>query len=51
MDGAGHRYNRYWAEDHHGDGTVRKHGNSTAGEYWDQVEHMDTYYNPIPHFG
>ncbi len=22
-----------------------------AGEYWDNVEHMDTYYNPIPHFG
>lgn len=22
-----------------------------AGEYWDVVENMDTYYNPIPHFG
>ena len=22
-----------------------------AGEHWDQTEQMDTYYNPIPHFG
>lgn len=22
-----------------------------AGEYWDNTEQMDTYYNPIPHFG
>ncbi len=51
VDGSGHRYNRYWAEDHHGDGTVRKHGSSTGGEHWDSVEHMDTYYNPVPHFG
>jgi hypothetical protein len=22
-----------------------------AGEQWDVTERMDTYYNPIPHFG
>ena len=22
-----------------------------AGEQWDSTEEMDTYYNPIPHFG
>lgn len=22
-----------------------------TGEYWDSTEHMDTYYNPVPHFG
>lgn len=22
-----------------------------AGEHWDTTEQMDTYYNPIPHFG
>lgn len=22
-----------------------------AGEYWDDIAHMDTYYNPVPHFG
>ncbi|CAG9463494.1 unnamed protein product [Pedinophyceae sp. YPF-701] len=46
----GYRYNRWWGEDHMGGGQVRKHGHSTTGEYWDHVEHMDTYYNPIPHF-
>jgi hypothetical protein len=30
---------------------VRKSGNSTHGENWDQIEQMDTYYNPIPNFG
>lgn len=30
---------------------VRKSGNSTSGENWDFIEHMDTYYNPIPHYG
>lgn len=47
----GHRYNRWWNEGHLGDGRVRKWGDSTAGEYWDSIEHMDTYYNPVPHFG
>lgn len=23
----------------------------TAGEHWDVTETMDTYYNPVPHFG
>jgi hypothetical protein len=22
-----------------------------TGEQWDDMVHMDTYYNPIPHFG
>jgi hypothetical protein len=30
---------------------VRKSGNSTGGESWDFEEVMDTYYNPVPHFG
>ncbi|EFJ51634.1 hypothetical protein VOLCADRAFT_103268 [Volvox carteri f. nagariensis] len=47
----GSRYNRWWNEEHYGDGRVRKWGNSTSGEHWDTVEHMDTYYNPVPHFG
>ncbi|KAG2430806.1 hypothetical protein HXX76_009782 [Chlamydomonas incerta] len=49
--GGGDRYNRWWNEEHFGDGRVRKWGNSNTGEYWDNVEHMDTYYNPVPHFG
>ena len=51
MDGSGHRYQRWWGENHFGDGSVQKFGNSTTGEHWDVVEQMDTYYNPIPHFG
>jgi hypothetical protein len=47
----GDRYNRWWNEEHYGDGRVRKWGNSTGGEYWDAIEWMDTYYNPVPHFG
>ena len=46
-----HKYQRWWGESHIGDGNVRKYGNSTTGEHWDVVEQMDTYYNPIPHFG
>ncbi len=46
----GETFNRWWGEDHYGDRRVRKHGHSTGGEYWDQEEQMDTYYNPIPHF-
>ncbi len=45
------RYQRWWNEHHQGERRVRKWGNSTAGEYWDAVEEMDTYYNPVPHFG
>jgi hypothetical protein len=29
----------------------RRYGSSNTGEYWDGTEQMDTYYNPIPHFG
>ena len=45
------KYQRWWGENHFGDGSVQKFGNSTTGESWDVTEHMDTYYNPIPHFG
>jgi hypothetical protein len=24
---------------------------AAAGEHWDDTIHMDTYYNPVPHFG
>ncbi len=51
VDGGGHRYQRWWGEQHHGDGRVRRFGNSTGGESWDDTIEMDTYYNPIPHFG
>lgn len=47
----GTKYQRWWGENHFGDGTVQKYGNSTTGESWDVTETMDTYYNPIPHFG
>lgn len=30
---------------------MRRFGGSNKGEEWDYVEHMDTYYNPTPHFG
>lgn len=50
-DAGGNRYQRWWGEDHPGDGTVRRHGHSTTGEQWDESIHMDTYYNPVPHFG
>uniref|UniRef100_A0A383VYZ1 Uncharacterized protein n=1 Tax=Tetradesmus obliquus TaxID=3088 RepID=A0A383VYZ1_TETOB len=47
----GDRYQRWWGEQHLGDMRVRRHGHSTTGEYWDDIAHMDTYYNPVPHFG
>lgn len=49
--GDGHKYQRWWGERHAGNGSVQKFGNSTTGEHWDVTEQMDTYYNPIPHFG
>ncbi|KAL4436405.1 hypothetical protein ABPG77_009967 [Micractinium sp. CCAP 211/92] len=51
ISGGGERYNRWWGENHIGDGLVQKFGNSNTGEHWDVTEQMDTYYNPIPHFG
>ncbi|GMH35329.1 hypothetical protein BSKO_03197 [Bryopsis sp. KO-2023] len=51
IDGGGHRYQKWWGENHFGDGYVQKYGNSSSGESWDVTEYMDTYYNPIPHFG
>lgn len=119
VGGGGERYNRWWGENHQGDGFVQRFGNSstgggagvgggrlggrvlvsvtpgaragdawvagwvgtraadarrgaaphhppadpwgpppralppsrTPGEHWDHTEQMDTYYNPIPHFG
>ena len=47
----GGRYQRWWGEDHLGGGRVRRHGHSTGGEHWDDTIDMDTYYNPVPHFG
>ena len=47
----GERYQRWWGENHEGAGVVQKFGHSNTGEHWDVTEHMDTYYNPIPHFG
>lgn len=51
VDAGGHRYQRWWGEDHLGENRVRIHGHSTGGEWWDDTIGMDTYYNPIPHFG
>ena len=50
MGVGGERYQRWWGEAHHGNRIVQKYGNSSTGEGWDVTEHMDTYYNPIPHF-
>jgi hypothetical protein len=33
VDGGGHRYQRWWGEEHFGNGWVRRFGNSTTGEY------------------
>jgi len=49
--GGQQRYQRWWGEDHHGGGVVRRHGHSSTGESWDDTVQMDTYYNPVPHFG
>lgn len=32
-------------------GTVRKHGHSTAGEQWDATQHEDCWYEGMPHNG
>ena len=47
MAADGTPFNRWWAEDHSGDGWVRKSGHSNQGEAWDVSEQMDTYYNPV----
>ena len=31
--------------------SLRPRGGRAAGEHWDATEQMDTYYNPVPHFG
>jgi hypothetical protein len=51
VSGGGERYNRWWGENHLGDRAVQKYGHSSTGEHWDVTETMDTYYNPVPHFG
>jgi hypothetical protein len=33
VDGGGHRYQRWWGEEHFGNGWVRRFGNSTTGEH------------------
>eukprot|EP00891_Asterochloris_glomerata_P008296 jgi/Astpho2/8296/Aster-01375 len=48
VDEQANRFQRWWGENHFGNGWVQKYGNSTAGEQWDVSEAMDTYYNPIP---
>ena len=50
IDAGGNRYQKWWGENHFGNGWVQKYGNSTTGDHWDTSEQMDTYYNPIPHF-
>ena len=37
VDANGERYQRWWGEDHFGNGWVRKHGNSNTGERSDRV--------------
>ncbi|KAL4855525.1 hypothetical protein ACK3TF_003862 [Chlorella vulgaris] len=51
VSGDGQRFSRWWGENHLGDRLVQKYGHSSTGEHWDHTEQMDTYYNPIPHFG
>ena len=48
VDDDGQRYQRWWGEDHFGNGWVRKHGHSTTDEQWDVSEQMDTYYKCGP---
>ncbi len=38
--GACGRYNRWWNEQHYGNGYVRKWGDGTGGERWDYTEAM-----------
>ena len=33
VDGGGHRYQRWWGEEHFGNGWVRRFGNSTTGTH------------------
>lgn len=33
VDGGGHRYQRWWGEEHFGNGWVRRFGNSTTGAH------------------
>ncbi|KAK3249697.1 hypothetical protein CYMTET_40889 [Cymbomonas tetramitiformis] len=48
---AGNQWNRTWGEEHNGDGEVHKFGQSSDGEHWDTVEHMDTWYESHAHYG
>jgi hypothetical protein len=48
--GAG-AYSRKWSEDHYGDGSVRKWGQSTDGQAWEHVAQEDTWYEGEPNFG
>ena len=40
-------YSRKWSEDHYGDGTVRKWGQSSDGEHWENTVHEDTWYEGV----
>jgi hypothetical protein len=44
-------YSRKWAEDHLGGGAVRKWGESTTGEHWENTVEEDTWYEGVPNFG
>ena len=37
VDANGERYQRWWGEDHFGNGWVRKHGNSNTGRPHDRT--------------
>jgi hypothetical protein len=37
---SGDRYQRWWGENHFGNGWVQRFGNSTTGESWDASEQV-----------
>jgi len=47
----GEAWNRCWSEGHNGSGWVHKEGKSSAGEFWDGHEPMDTWYERKAHYG
>ena len=49
--GGGGWYSRKWGEDHHGNGVVRKWGNSTDGQSWDVHSNEDSWFEGHSNFG
>jgi hypothetical protein len=45
------QYSRTWGEETLGEGSVRKFGQSSAGEHWDVTQHEDSWYEKHPHYG